>query len=88
MTYDVMWHAVPSTQEYLPVALTAMGPQISTNTVVNGSDGSECRVDARLMSATCDLQVRQWGHNDIGVEEIVGGIPERSMVASLEMPAS
>ncbi len=55
---------------------------------MNGYDGSECRVDARLMSATRDLQVWQWGHNEIGAEETVGGIPERSMDASLEMPAS
>ena len=52
MTYDDVWHAVPSTQEYPPIALTAMGPQMSTDTVVNGVDGSEERADARLMSAT------------------------------------
>ena len=49
--YDVVWHAVLSSQEYPPMALNAMGPHMSKDTVVNGADGFACRVDSRLIFA-------------------------------------
>ena len=79
ITYGVVWHAVPSTQEYPSMALTAMGPQISADTVVERSGGSVYRVDYRLMPTTCDFHACQWAQNEIEAEDLEGGNTQEAM---------